>query len=107
MEPEILDREIVNGDVVFVGAGPACLAGAIHLQNLIESHNEQAETNSKVTPIENPKILILEKGSEVGAHGISGAVLDPLALNELIPDWRERDDFPLERWMCCTVQRKK
>ncbi|MCB9797752.1 MAG: electron transfer flavoprotein-ubiquinone oxidoreductase, partial [Alphaproteobacteria bacterium] len=44
-------------------------------------------------------IALIDKGSEIGSHAISGAVLDPIALNELIPDWRERDDFPLERWV--------
>ena len=92
------EREVVESDVTFVGAGPACLAGAIHLHNLIEAHNERAELRSDIEPI-NPKIVILEKGAEVGSHGISGAVLDPIALTELIPDWKEREDFPLEQWV--------
>lgn len=95
---EDIDREVVESDVTFVGAGPACLAGAIHLHNLIEAHNEQADLNPDIEPI-NPKIVILEKGAEVGSHGISGAVLDPIALTELIPDWKEREDFPLEQWV--------
>ena len=67
---EDIDREVVESDVTFVGAGPACLAGAIHLHNLIEAHNEQADLNPDIEPI-NPKIVILEKGAEVGSHGIS------------------------------------
>ena len=98
-----IEREIVDASVAFVGAGPASLAGAIHLNNLIEAHNEKADVDETVTRLNDIKIVILEKGSEVGAHGISGAVLDPRALNELIPDWKERDDFPIERY----VEREK
>ena len=94
-----IERETIHADVTFVGAGPACLAGAIKLQNMIEAHNERADANPKLQHIKEPKIFILEKGSEVGSHGISGAVLDPIALTELIPDWKERDDFPLEMWV--------
>jgi len=87
-------------DVLFVGAGPACLAGSIHLMNLIESHNEAISSGEQEgTPIDEPMILVVEKGSEVGAHQLSGAVLDPKALDELVPDWRDRSDFPLERFV--------
>ena len=89
-----MERESMPVDVLFVGGGPACLAGAIHLMDLIEAHNETAEGDAK---IEEPMIALIEKGSEVGSHGISGAVLDTRALDELIPDWKERDDFPVER----------
>jgi electron-transferring-flavoprotein dehydrogenase len=65
-------------DVVIVGAGPAGLAAAIRLRQL------SAETGKEVT------VCVLEKGSEVGAHILSGAVLEPRALNELIPDWQEK-----------------
>ncbi|QIG52513.1 electron transfer flavoprotein-ubiquinone oxidoreductase [Nordella sp. HKS 07] len=65
-------------DVVIVGAGPAGLAAAIRLKQLA------AETGHDVS------VCILEKGSEVGAHILSGAVVDPIALNELIPDWKEK-----------------
>src|SRR5471030_3076829 len=61
-------------DVVIVGAGPAGLAAAIRVKQL------SPETS----------VCILEKGSEVGAHILSGAVVDPIALNELIPDWKEK-----------------
>jgi len=64
-------------DVVIVGAGPAGLAAAIRLKQL--AAQQQRETS----------VCVLEKGSEVGAHILSGAVMDPRALNELIPDWQK------------------
>lgn len=95
-----MEREEMPCDVLFVGAGPANLAGAIHLMNLIEAHNEAiSEGRKEGEEIDEPMIVVLEKGSEVGAHQLSGAVLDPRALSELIPDWRERDDFPVERFV--------
>jgi len=88
-----MQRESMPVDVLFVGGGPSCLAGAIHLMDLIAKHNEKASDEQKIVE---PMIAIIEKGSEVGAHGISGAVLDTRALEELIPDYAERG-FPAER----------
>ncbi len=71
-------REAMEYDVVIIGAGPSGLSAAIRLKQLA------AENNRDVS------VCILEKGSEVGAHILSGAVIDPIGLNELIPDWKEK-----------------
>ncbi len=77
------ERETLELDVLFVGAGPASLAGATHLAHRLEAHNRDAATPLEVS------IAVLEKGAEVGAHSLSGAVVDPGSLAELFPDdWR-------------------
>ena len=71
------ERESMPYDVVIVGAGPAGLAAAIRLKQLANAAGSEIA------------VCVLEKGSEVGAHILSGAVIDPKALDELLPDWRE------------------
>jgi electron-transferring-flavoprotein dehydrogenase len=77
---ELPPRESMEFDVVIVGAGPSGLAAAIRLKQI------NADLN----------IVVVEKGSEVGAHILSGAVIDPVSLDKLIPDWREDADCPLK-----------
>ena len=86
-----MEREQLEMDVVFVGAGPGNLAAALHLTNLIQKHNESIESGKrKGEPIGEIEIGIIEKGASVGAHVLSGAVIDPRALAELMPDFKEQ-----------------
>ncbi len=87
-------RESMEVDVLFVGAGPASLSSAYHLTRLVEKHNSEAEAAGS-TPLDPPFIAMVEKGAAPGAHSLSGAVVNPVAFHELIP--RERwDDIPWE-----------
>jgi len=85
------ERDIMEVDVLFVGGGVACLSGALHLANLIKRHNEAGEGKA----LDDISIAVLEKGAFVGAHSISGAVMDPVSLRDLIPDFLEKG-APLE-----------
>jgi electron-transferring-flavoprotein dehydrogenase len=83
-----MERETLELDVVFVGAGPANLAGALHLKKLINAHNEAVAKGQKLgRKLEDLTIGIIEKGKEVGAHILSGGVMDPRAIKELIPEF--------------------
>jgi electron-transferring-flavoprotein dehydrogenase len=77
-------REQIEFDVLFVGGGPASLAGAIHLMKLSRSRGMDLE------------VALIEKGADIGSHAVSGAVLNPIALRELIPDYREAG-CPIEK----------
>ena len=91
-----MERESLEMDVVFVGAGPANLSGALHLANLVGRHNEEVAAGKRQgTSLGDIEIGVIEKGASVGAHILSGAVMDPKALAELIPDFIEQG-APLE-----------
>ncbi len=79
-EMELPERESMEFDVVIVGAGPAGLSAAIRLK----------QVNPDLT------VVVLEKGSEVGAHILSGAVVDPIGIDRLLPGWREDDSHPFK-----------
>ncbi|MDJ0685879.1 MAG: electron transfer flavoprotein-ubiquinone oxidoreductase [Alphaproteobacteria bacterium] len=86
-ESDAVERESMEYDILIVGAGPSGLSAAIRIRQLAQ------ETGKELS------VCVLEKGSEVGAHILSGAVLEPRALNELIPDWAEKGaplDTPAE-----------
>ncbi len=76
------ERDSLEVDVLFVGAGPASLAGAIRLMQLAKAAGKELE------------VLVIDKAGEIGNHGLSGAVMDPKALDELLPNWR--DEAPVE-----------
>ena len=80
-------REQLPFDVLYVGGGPANLAGAIHLMNLAREKGIEIEVG------------LIEKGDTIGAHSLSGAILDPIALKELIPDYVEKG-CPIEETDC-------
>src|SRR4029078_10081988 len=82
-----VERETLDVDVVIVGAGPAGLAAAYQLAQLVKANNESPNAEKKLAGL---SIAVLEKGKEIGSHGLSGAVMDPRGIAELMPDWLER-----------------
>nr|WP_295903384.1 electron transfer flavoprotein-ubiquinone oxidoreductase [uncultured Bdellovibrio sp.] len=94
--PECVTRETMDVDVLIVGGGAAGLSCALHLQNQIQQHNEDVSAGRKQgEQIPEQMIVVLEKASEIGAHSFSGAVLNPKALRELVPNFKE-EGCPLD-----------
>lgn len=86
--PEGVTRETMDVDVLIVGGGAAGLSCALHLSNQVKMHNGDISSGKKTGEVlADPMIVVLEKGSEIGAHSFSGAVLNPSALRELVPNY--------------------
>src|SRR6202045_3291092 len=79
-----IQREQLEADVLIVGAGPAGLSCALHLANLIKQRN----ASGAKPELSAENIYVLEKGREIGAHQLSGAIMNPKALAELVPDFQ-------------------
>jgi heterodisulfide reductase subunit A-like polyferredoxin len=79
----IIDRPVIETDVLIVGAGPAGLSAAIKIKQINQSLN----------------VIVLEKASQIGGHTLSGAVLEPKSLNELFPDWNKQSFSDVKKIM--------
>jgi len=89
-------RGCLEVDVLFVGAGPANLSAAIHLMSLVENHNRGVKSGRLKGPeLQKPNLLVIEKAEMLGGHSFSGTILRPKALQELLPDYRQKG-MPIE-----------
>lgn len=92
----IPDREQLEVDILFVGAGPASLSAALHLSRLIKNHNEDIESGRRKGESLSPLLLVVEKGKEIGAHALSGAVVDPRGFDSLLEGLKEKPPYEAE-----------
>jgi len=100
-------REVVETDILIIGGGPAGLATAIHLADLIREHNLRDPSQGVPLPF---KVLLLEKGGAIGNHTLSGAVINPSTLRELLPGISENDmpfDSPVTRDEVCFLTKNR
>jgi electron-transferring-flavoprotein dehydrogenase len=89
---EAVERERFQADVVVVGGGVAGLGTAIRILGRVAAHNAAVDSGSLLTEkVEAPRVMIIEKGAEIGSHVLSGTVVDPISLRELIPDFKEKN----------------
>jgi len=88
-----VEREQLEVDVLFVGAGPASLSAALHLARLIKEHNQAVESGERTGDILNPVLLVVEKGKDIGAHALSGAVVDPRGFDALLKGLESRPPY--------------
>lgn len=88
-----VEREEMEVDVLIVGAGPAGLGAAIHLRHLIATHNEAVAAGTKEGDPFSDEFMcvVVEKAGQLGAHCLSGCIMDPCSIAELYPDWRDRN----------------
>ncbi|MBI3933297.1 MAG: electron transfer flavoprotein-ubiquinone oxidoreductase [Acidobacteria bacterium] len=99
-----MERERLDVGILIVGAGPAGLATALRLAQLFEQHNAEVDAGSRPgEKLSTEEICVLEKGREIGAHLLSGAVLDPRSLRELLPDF-DKDGSPDRAPLACAVK---
>ena len=90
-----MENEIIETDILIIGGGPAGLSAAIHFSDLIRRHNDAVESGKSNGPKLPSNVMVLEKANAIGHHTLSGAVINPVALRELLPDITDKD-MPFE-----------